>query len=268
MLQKRVTTGLIGFFLVLILVYLGNLWLAAGLLIAIFLGLREFGRLIRCFLPEIDTWPLYAGSLLILGGGIAVVEIGGNYLSPALIVSFFLVLLVNIKYGPQEYFSRVALLGFGLVYIPFTMVHILLLRGGINISGYDPLFLVWLPLIVTWITDISAFFVGTNFGKRRLAPTISPKKSVEGAIGGVIFGVLVALGMGWFFAWPLVPVLILGIVLTIVGQAGDLVESCLKRNAGIKDSGNSLPGHGGFLDRMDSLIFTIPVAYYFLVYFF
>ncbi len=268
MLQKRVVTGLIGFFLILILIYLGNLWLAAGLLVAIFLGLQEFGRLIRCLLPEIDTWPLYAGGLIILGGGIAGVEMEANYLPPALLTSFFLVLLFNIKHGPQEYFSRVALIGFGLVYIPFTMGHILLLRGGINFSGYDPLFLVWLPLIVTWITDISAFFVGTNLGKKKLAPAISPKKSVEGAIGGGILGVMVALGMGWFFAWPLVPVLVLGIILATVGQAGDLVESCLKRNAGIKDSGNSLPGHGGFLDRMDSLIFTIPVAYYFVVYFF
>jgi len=268
LLYKRVITGLIGAFLVFIIVYLGNFWLAAGLLLAIILGLREYARLICCFLPEIDIWPLFAGGVIIITGGAIGVEVGANFLGLSLLVAFFLILLFNLKYGPKDFFSRVSLTGFGLVYIPFTMGHILLLRGGIGFSGYDPLFLVWLPLIVTWITDISAFFVGTTLGKKRLAPNISPKKSIEGATGGAVFGISAAMGMAWYFSWPLIPVFLLGLILVIIGQAGDLAESCLKRNAGIKDSGNTLPGHGGFLDRMDSLIFTIPVAYYFIVCFF
>ncbi len=268
MLYQRVITGLIGFFLVFFLIYFGGFYLFAGLLVAILFGLREFTRLIRSVVSDIDLWPLFAGGVLVTLGGVLSVSRGENYLAPLLLASFFLVMLVNIGRGPREYFTRVALINFGLLYIPFSMTHLLLLRGGVNFSGYDPFILVWLPLLVTWVTDIGAFFVGTKLGKKKLAPSISPKKSVEGALGGGVLGLLVALGLGWVFSWPFVPVLVLGLLLTVVGQAGDLAESCLKRNAGIKDSGNSLPGHGGFMDRMDSLIFTIPVAYYFVVYFF
>jgi phosphatidate cytidylyltransferase len=126
-------------------------------------------------------------------------------------------------------------------------------------------------LVVTKITDIGAYFIGRLWGKRRLAPVLSPKKTIEGAFGGFICAILGSLAMvyiGQEFAgksFPLHPsdALWLGIVIGIFGQIGDLAESLLKRDAAAKDS-NTLPGLGGILDMLDSLIFTAPIVYFYL----
>jgi phosphatidate cytidylyltransferase len=115
--------------------------------------------------------------------------------------------------------------------------------------------LIW-SFIVTWSTDIGAYFAGRTFGKRKLAPTISPNKTVEGLYGGIAAAAL--LGGGWALATGLgAPLLVLAPVLAVAAQGGDLFESGMKRRAGIKDSGALLPGHGGALDRLDGLV---PVA--------
>jgi phosphatidate cytidylyltransferase len=115
--------------------------------------------------------------------------------------------------------------------------------------------LVWV-FIVTWTTDIGAYFAGRSFGKRKLAPSISPNKTFEGLYGGIAAATL--LGGGWVLATHLgLPLLALAPVLAIAAQAGDLFESGMKRRAGVKDSGHWLPGHGGALDRLDGLV---PVA--------
>jgi phosphatidate cytidylyltransferase len=121
-------------------------------------------------------------------------------------------------------------------------------RAGIDL-------LLW-AFIVTWSTDIGAYFAGRKFGRRKLAPTISPGKTVEGLIGGLLAGTL--LGGAWVFAAGLGrPLLALAPIFAIAAQAGDLFESSIKRRAGAKDSGSWLPGHGGILDRLDGLV---PVA--------
>lgn len=115
--------------------------------------------------------------------------------------------------------------------------------------------LVWI-FIVTWATDIGAYFAGRSFGKRKLAPSISPNKTVEGLYGGIAAAALV--GGAWVLATGLgKPLLVLAPLLAVAAQAGDLFESGMKRRAGIKDSGTWLPGHGGILDRLDGLV---PVA--------
>jgi len=115
--------------------------------------------------------------------------------------------------------------------------------------------LVWI-FLVTWSTDIGAYFVGRSFGKRKLAPSISPGKTVEGLCGGIAAATLI--GGAWVLAMDLgLPLLALAPLLAIAAQAGDLFESSMKRRAGVKDSGSWLPGHGGVLDRLDGLI---PVA--------
>lgn len=131
--------------------------------------------------------------------------------------------------------------------------------------------LVAYPLAVTWITDSAAFFAGKRWGKRRLMPSVSPGKTVAGAVAGLVGG-LVA---GWAVthlicvAWlglPVNPALgaVGGLLIAAVSQAGDLAESVWKREAGVKDSGTFFPGHGGILDRLDSLLFTIPASYWWL----
>ncbi|OIJ17868.1 phosphatidate cytidylyltransferase [Anaerobacillus alkalidiazotrophicus] len=127
------------------------------------------------------------------------------------------------------------------------------------------LWLVFFVLFLIWATDSGAYFFGRAIGKRKLWPDISPKKTIEGSIGGI--GCALAVGLIFNLLVPifdsLFTVVLISIVVSIVGQLGDLVESALKRHYSVKDSGNVLPGHGGILDRFDSLIFVMPVLYLF-----
>jgi phosphatidate cytidylyltransferase len=140
----------------------------------------------------------------------------------------------------------------GFVYALVPALALLWIRER-DVHGLD--LLVWV-FVVTWSTDIGAYFVGRRFGRRKLAPSISPGKTVEGLYGGIAAATL--LGGGWTVAAGLgYPLLALAPVLAVAAQAGDLFESSMKRRAGVKDSGAWLPGHGGVLDRVDGLI---PVA--------
>jgi phosphatidate cytidylyltransferase len=130
------------------------------------------------------------------------------------------------------------------------------------------LWVFWTMLVVI-VCDIGAFFTGRALGKHLMAPNISPKKTWEGAAGGMICSIIVAVLLGYLFSLPpgLWQVAILGIIVNVIGQAGDLIESLFKRNAGIKDSGTFFPGHGGFLDRIDSHILNGPIVYFFILFF-
>jgi phosphatidate cytidylyltransferase len=120
-----------------------------------------------------------------------------------------------------------------------------------------------LGLLVVWISDTAQFYVGSRFGRRRLAPLISPKKSVEGAIGGLVAGVaaMIAVGRAWLPAVGIPGLAAAGAALVALGIAGDLFESLLKRSANVKDSSTLIPGHGGVLDRIDALLFVVPGYY-------
>lgn len=123
--------------------------------------------------------------------------------------------------------------------------------------------LVYFLLLVVWLGDAGAYYVGKKFGKRKLSPRISPKKTIEGAIGGIAASVITAviIQQTFFSEFPLLHAVIVGIVLSIAGVIGDLAESMWKRSAAVKDSGTLIPGHGGFLDRFDSILFTAPILY-------
>lgn len=125
---------------------------------------------------------------------------------------------------------------------------------------------VFLALFIVWSTDIGAYFVGKSIGKRKLIPDVSPNKTVEGSIGGILSAVVIAALMFLFYKNELpqigfVKLVLFTIVFSIVGQIGDLVESSIKRHYGVKDSGKLLPGHGGVLDRFDNLIFVFPIMH-------
>jgi phosphatidate cytidylyltransferase len=129
-------------------------------------------------------------------------------------------------------------------------------------------FLVLFLAVVTWASDTGAYYVGTLWGKHPLMPSISPKKTMEGVLGGLVLAVAAALLAHWWFASQLSwsDAVMLGVLLTITGLIGDLFESVIKRRTGVKDSGGILPGHGGMLDRIDSLLFTAPTFYYYVAY--
>lgn len=126
--------------------------------------------------------------------------------------------------------------------------------------------LVWILFACTWASDTFAYFVGTAFGSHKLASTISPGKTVEGFFGSIVGTILTAIVVGTFiFGLPLVKMAVAGFILCLAATLGDLVESVLKRFANIKDSGFFLPGHGGALDRFDSILYTAPAFYYFVI---
>ena len=133
--------------------------------------------------------------------------------------------------------------------------------------------LLMLPMLVTWASDTGAYAVGRMMGKRKLIPSVSPGKTVEGALGGVVASVLVAWAFGngvlrpaaqLGFKWAPWGIIAFGIAISVAAQVGDLFESLIKREAGVKDSSRILPGHGGILDRLDSMFFVLPVAFLFI----
>jgi len=195
----------------------------------------------------------------------------------ALGLSLVLVLVVELfRSDHQDSLSAWASTVAGACYVGWLLSYYILLRAldrgggdgwleGFGISGGAAW--VYLVLFITWAQDTAAFFVGRSLGRHRLAPVISPGKSWEGAVGGVVASVLVALLMVPLLGLPVGygVAIVLGIVGAVAGVLGDLCISLIKRQSGLKDMGSLVPGHGGILDRMDSMLLTGPVLYYLIV---
>lgn len=155
-----------------------------------------------------------------------------------------------------------AIVAFGPLYIGLCLGHLLLTR-----AMPEGEFLIFGLFLITWAADTGAYYVGTSLGRHKLAPTISPNKTVEGLAGGLIAaGLAAVLTQAWFLpSLTMADCAAVACLLTIAGLLGDLAESAMKRGAGVKDSGTVIPGHGGLLDRLDSLLFTAPAFYYYVV---
>ena len=163
----------------------------------------------------------------------------------------------------QPYIANVATTLLGMVYCGWFPLHLIFLRD-LSCDKFDSgLGFVVLMFTSILLTDVGCYYIGTKFGKHKLAPVISPNKTIEGSIGGAFFAVIGAMVIGLYLGVQWYIALFAGIICTVFAQIGDLSESLIKRDAGVKDSGTSLPGHGGFLDRTDSFILTIPIMYYF-----
>ncbi|WP_291316093.1 phosphatidate cytidylyltransferase [Desulfuromonas sp.] len=199
------------------------------------------------------------GLVALVGAGQPVLFQGA--LTAALL--FFAVLFL-LRYRDLTTVSQqLGLVLFGFLYLPLLLGHMSLLRGLAH--GQKWIFLV---LFAVMACDTMAYFVGTSFGRRRLYPAISPKKSIEGALGGLV-GSLCGVLLAKFLFFPALAIsdcLVLGLLLGLFGQVGDLFESMLKRSFGVKDSGTLIPGHGGLLDRLDSLLFSFAPVYYFALW--
>lgn len=151
------------------------------------------------------------------------------------------------------------------IYIPFLLLHVVMLRE--TTFGIKWLFVI---MLIVMTNDATAYYIGSAFGKHRLYPVVSPKKSIEGAIAG-LFGSLVGTLLSKFIFFDQLTyfdAIITAVVIGSIGQVGDLFESLLKRSFGVKDSGTLIPGHGGVLDRLDSILFAAPVTYYYVLFFF
>lgn len=187
------------------------------------------------------------------------------------VISAFLAVLF---YGKQPYIANVATTVLGFIYCGWLPCTFILIRqinsdglGLLRVTNNDGVGFLFLVFFVVVATDIGGYFFGKQYGKIPLSPVISPSKTVEGSIGGALLAITVSLVIGWAIHLTWYHSLILGVLITIFAQLGDLSESLIKRDAGVKDSGTSLPGHGGFMDRCDSYVFSVPVAYYYLKYF-
>lgn len=199
-----------------------------------------------------------------------------DFVVPILTAAILAIMLEGLYYHKRgNWAPEVALSSFSVLYIGLLFSHFGMLReistatisvAGVNNMPLGEVFL-WLVLFGTWSSDTFAYIFGCAFGKRPLLQAVSPKKSIEGAVAGFLGCVLVVVYLGSFFlGFDLIKMVILALIIAIFAPLGDLVESLLKRSFGTKDSGNIFPGHGGVLDRFDSLLFAIPIAYYFISY--
>lgn len=249
-LSKRVLSGVIGVIALIAIMITGGLLLKLSLMVLSIVALFEFYKAIN----RLDAKPImlvgYLSSVLFL------LSLYFDKITVDLIFTILMIISLSITVlSNTKTIKDVAATFIGILYIPFLLYHLIYLDG----TKY-----MWLVFIIAFGTDTFAYLVGTKFGKNKLCPHISPKKSVEGAIGGIIGSVLLSLIYGLFFEiqplWSLGVMAILG---SVVSQIGDLTASRIKRLAGIKDFGKLMPGHGGALDRFDSIIFAAPFVYYY-----
>lgn len=197
----------------------------------------------------------------------------GIYANVLLTLTFIAVMIAELlrrEKGHSVYHISVTI--FGVLYVAWLGSHLMLLRELPIIAGIDYSFGYTFVIIVfalTWCYDTGAYTFGRLFGRHKLFPSISPGKTVEGAIGGTFLSIVGILVVRQLMNTQLgiVEAVLMAVAASIVGQLGDLVESMIKRDAKIKDSASSIPGHGGILDRFDSLLFTAPLIYYALRYF-
>jgi phosphatidate cytidylyltransferase len=193
-----------------------------------------------------------------------------------IIILFLIVLLITQTFRFQKDFSKmltgIGVTFLGVMYIAFLGGFLVAMRAGFNDTGIDSLSskLLLYFFLVTMGSDTGAYFIGKSIGKRKLVPNISPNKTWEGFVGGILLAIgFATLSSLWFFPeFPLKFSVPLAIFMALVGVGGDLAESAMKRGSKTKDAANILPGHGGLLDRLDSLLFNAPILYYFARFYF
>ena len=260
----RFISVLLGAPLILAAAYAGGICFTALLLVVVLLGMREYLLLLRQKLSGFPAACGFAGAVLLL----LLVHFGCTaFLFPATLLLLILLFAGMLPDPKRVSPGESALVLWGIIYLGGCGSYFIRLRalpGGI--------FFTFILLIGVWTNDILAFFVGRRWGRRRLAPRISPRKSIEGFLAGLIGTPLVAVAAS--FLLPGGPAgldpgraVFLGVLIALVATAGDLLESVLKRQAGVKDTGRLIPGHGGILDRFDSLLLAAPFVYYFFLLF-
>lgn len=251
MLRQRTVTALILAPLVIGAIMLGPWAVLAGVLIVVGLGARELAL-------ALNPLPFPAA----LGAGVIPVLLSIPYGQGGILAGAVLSLPWSLFWlaGRPEARTLRALLALLLMalWVGTPMAHL-----GLIATLPNGLFLILVAVTGPWISDSGAYFAGRFLGHHLLFPSLSPKKTVEGAIGGLLVTMLVVgLGMYYFLEFGVLEAALVGALISVFSQSGDLFESILKRILDLKDLGDSLPGHGGMLDRIDSLLFTAPAVYY------
>ncbi len=226
------------------------------------LATLEFIQLLDKAEIKLNRW------LLPLLGVLIVAAAYVNILPGLLLVPIAVILLAAV--AVQETKPRVPVYGvFSVLYLGFFPAHLVLLKDLSVSRNWSP-WLVFFPLALTWINDTAGLVFGKLLGRHKLAPTLSPNKTVEGYVAGLVFSAILSAAYLHFLlpfsSKPIWWLAAVGLGLSTMAQAGDLFESMFKRAVGVKDTSSALAAHGGFLDRVDSLLFTIPAFYYLVLY--
>jgi len=275
MLKKRVITGLCGIPLLIAIVWFDKPLPWFTILVAIWglLAVFEFYKMVATSkTPPLTYFGLIWTLLFILSRNsdvLAILEphLNLNLLTPLLLTSVVILSLIWLLLRPQKEgaFAGWAWTMAGILYMGWLLSYLVALRGQPDGRNW-----VFLALFATFASDTAAFFIGRALGKHHLAPSISPGKTWEGTIAGVFGAIIVSLlfilptPLSLHLNWG--QAILLGLLVSIFGQLGDLVESLFKRNMGAKESGKTIPGHGGFLDRIDSVVFAGIVVYYYVIW--
>lgn len=268
MLRDRLIVGILGAALAISLFLAGNeLVLSIVICVIALIGLTEiysaFGILKNN--PFLAAMGYAAGFLILYFSYMAdFVRIFRLFICIYIIILLIYMVIAHKKTS----FADVSKSLFSTLYVSLLFSYLILIRKDINGK-----FLIWTPIIIAWLSDTMAYTFGRLFGKHKLIPEVSPKKTVEGAFGGVVggvvfmlvFGVICAEGFDRQVSW--MSIILLGGVGAVLSQLGDLAASWIKREQNIKDYGSILPGHGGVMDRFDSVLFVAPFVYYFIEFF-
>lgn len=269
MLLPRLITAVIGIPLILLTIFWGGIPFALLMAGIAFMSLREYFIMARqagygCQ-PVIGTVCGMALFLSIYLNATGMGPLAENQGTVALMSLLLIPIILRemIAGNPQKVIERISVTFLGVFFIPWALGHLVLIRN-LKPWGREYIYLIF---ILIWTLDTAAYAVGKNFGRFKLAESISPKKTIEGALGGIAAAMLVGLLCRALFlsrGLSIADTLVMALIIGVVAQFSDLSESLFKRDAGVKDSANLLPGHGGMLDRFDSFLFTAPVLYYFL----
>jgi len=253
-LKQRILTAIVGVPVLLLFMYLGGTPFAFLIFVLATVGTHELYTMAKgkhhiLFIPVLlGVWAMLLCSWL----GVS------NWMTMGILITFCLVFGYAVFRFPAFGVEDIAVNFLALIYIGWTMSH-LILMGHLE----NGRLLVFMAFLAMWANDSGAYFIGTWFGKRRPWGAISPKKSVEGTIGGIVITCIALFLMNLYFdLMPVIAPVFIGIAVAIIGLIGDLMESMLKRYYGVKDSGKLLPGHGGILDRFDSVMLAAPMMYY------
>jgi phosphatidate cytidylyltransferase len=262
MLKQRVLTTIIGLPLLIVIVCLGNPWFTLSISALAILAGIEFYRAAGL----LKVKPLSFTGLIMIGA------LCLSYFCPVPDIRTILIIMASVicavcllflQNTERNIMKWLWTMG-GIIYIGLMLSF----WGELRSLDQGMQWVLW-TVVVIMACDIAAFFSGRKWGRHALAPNISPKKTWEGAVGGALASIILGLLLNLVFILPVSwwEVLILSLIVSLLGQAGDLVESVFKRNIGIKDSGHFFPGHGGVLDRIDSYIFTGVLVYYYIIFF-
>lgn len=262
---QRVLVSVVAIPIILLLVYFGKIYFTIFVAAIIFLTLFEFYKMAE----KKGAHPDYASGFLYTLFMIVIFYTKNfEFFLPLTFLFISIVLMMNLTRVENNSFLNVGSTIFGAILLSVFYSTLIGIREKFEDNYTQGAYVIMVMFAAIWICDSAAYFGGTAFGKHRLLERISPKKSVEGAIFGFVFALLTfVVGkilllefLNWF------DIIYMGLVVGIIGQLGDLIESMFKRDVGVKDSSNILPGHGGILDRFDSLLFVSPFIYFYLNY--